>query len=145
MVCAPHDCTHPHENAFHARIIFLPYLWVSKLHNVWHEEEKSFPPLSQTVSTEITEKNVRESREGRKRGSILCGRKSWRYIMVNPPPPTKKKQEKILAESAVRLKSICHHILLTNCHRCSLNAMLSATDIYSKANKSLHHHSLTVK
>lgn len=52
-------------------------------------------------------------------------------------------KKKIIAESAVRLKSICHHILLTHCNRCSLNAVLSAT--HRKANKSLNHHSLTVR
>lgn len=40
----------------------------------------------------------------------------------------KKRTRKIIAEAAVKLKSICPHILLTHCNRCSLNAMLSATD-----------------
>ena len=40
----------------------------------------------------------------------------------------KKRQRKIISESSVRIKSICHHILLTFCNRCSLNVMLSATD-----------------
>lgn len=75
-------------------------------------------------------------RESRRR-SILCGRKSWRYIMARTKREKKRKWKekkrtrKNHAESSVTLKSICHHILLTHRDRCSLNAILSETDTHT--------------
>lgn len=92
--------------------------------------------LSDAVSADIT---VHRGQE-REREHL-----AWEEVMEIHDVKNKKGggRKKMIAESAVRLKSICHHILLTHCNRCSLKAMPSATN--SKANKSLNHHSLTVR
>jgi len=82
----------------------------------------------------------RECSKGR--GSILSGRKSWRYIMEQ----TKMKNKNDRAECSVRLK-----IHLSSCPIATLWQMLpksytiSNRQSYCKANKSLNRHSFTVK
>ena len=74
--------------------------------------------------TEITEKNVQRAQRREDEMEHFV----WEEVMEIHYGKNKKK---IIAESTVRLKSICHHTLLTNCDRCSVNAKLSATDTHT--------------
>lgn len=94
--------------------------------------------LSWTVSAEITEKNVQKEQK-REREHFV-----WEEVMEihdGKNTTNKKRTRKNIAEATLRLKSICHHILLTHCDRCSLNAMLSATDRHTA--KQTNHYTIT--
>lgn len=110
-----HTCTH-HISPASARL---------KMTQCVTRKTIIFSSLSDTVSAEITEKNALKEQEREREHCV------WEEVMEIHDGKNKKRKErtrKITAESAVRLKSVCHHILLTYCNRCSLNATLSATD-----------------
>ena len=119
-----------------AHIPFLRLLCESQNITMCDTEKETISTLlSDTASTERAEKNVqKEQREGE--GAFCVGGShgdTWWQEQNGTKKKKKerkkkKRQRKIISESSVRIRSICHHILLTFCNRCSLNVMLSATD-----------------
>ena len=123
-----------------AHIPFLQRLRESKYHNVWHGESNHFHlVIRRGIERENWEKCPERAGEGE--GAFCVGgshgdtwwqeqnrTKKNKKKKERKKERKKKRQRKIISESSVRIKSICHHILLTLCNRCSLNVMRSATD-----------------